>query len=228
MKTIQSRNAYRGHRRGARYYNDDEFSQSGLEDGYRNEDYYFDRVQRRRGYDNRDHGGSNYWPAGDRVREERSGWENDYVPEFNYGQESNARGSRRATGYGNEGSPSMREFDAWSRDREPEGYFGRNSNDYRSGYGDRDRYYYNPGDMDRRGWRRNEARDNRNPYADPSDYGRRDDHGYGEYESYPSYRSSQDDRWSDRGYDRPGGRFRDRSENDYPRRHRPGIRDKRY
>lgn len=175
MRTIHSRNNSRGHGR-RRYEGEDEFSQSGFEDSYRNEDYYFERRQHQRGYDNRDHSGTNYWPSGSDIREEREGQYGDYVPGVNYGHDNDSRGGQHAYGYGNEGSPSMREYERWSNRREPEGYFGRNSNDYRQGYDDR--YRFEPGTGNNRNEISYRDRETRDPWDERNESRR---YGYGEY-----------------------------------------------
>jgi hypothetical protein len=235
MKTIRNRYSSRGHgaRRGS-YRDDDElrdeFSDNGMEDGWRNDDYYFGRIRNRRGYSNRDYAGGNYWPSGEDIRGQREGRNNEYVPSFDYGS---GRGERysRTTGYGDQDSPSMREYRHWRESAEPEGYAGRNRHDYEQGYGDRNRYQYNPGEYDRGGYRRNYEAGHYNRYVSDAndDYrGRRGDrYAYGEYESYPNY--AADRRWRGDGgsWPRRSERFRNEPGRGYDR-HRPYIREKRY
>lgn len=223
MRTIESRNSSRRHR--ANGYGRDEFNTSGMEDSMRNEDYYFNRSRRSDGYRNRDYNGGNYWAQRDDVRDERYGQYSSYVPDVDYGYE---RGPRRSTsGYGNQGSAQMRDFEHWREAGEEEGYQGRNRNDYRNDYGDS--YQYNPRNYDRGGYRRNDEADNYNRFEDRGEHWHeQEDYGYGDYQSYPAYES--------RGYrhgeydPRSSSRFRNdgRASREFGRAHRPYIREKRY
>ena len=214
----------RGHGDRRRYDERDEFSQSSrspaMDDGWRNEDYYFERVQERRGYDNRDQSGSNYWPTRDDVREERYGQYSDYVPALDYGRGYRSAGPNKAVGYGNEGSRYMRDFENWrdGSDNYEEGNFGRNSNDYRNGYGDQ--VHYDPSERFNRNERVHDRYEN---YRDGDRY------HYDDYQSYPAYgargysRDEWDPRDSLRFRNRPGSEGREHGD-----RHRPSVREKRY
>jgi hypothetical protein len=209
----------RGHGDRQRYDERDEFSQSGLDDGWRNEDYYFERV-RDRGYDNRDYSGNNYWPSRGDVRDERYGQYNDYVPALDYGRGYRSAGRDHATGYGNEGSRYMRDFENWRQGGSSysEGYGGRNADDYRNGYGDR--RHYDPSE--------NFSRNDRD-FDDRGSYQRGNSYQYDDYQSYPAYeaRGYRREEWDPR----ESRRFRNRPQNEgreYGNRHRPSIREKRY
>src|SRR5690606_15240003 len=132
MRDYNNRNSRRGHHsRRNEYDGYDEFNRSGMEDGWRNEDFYFDRNTERRGFSNRDYSGSNYWPVSDRIREEHVGNAFDYTPEFGYGPQRDNR--REAEGYGNSHSPSMEAYNDWREadDDRQGGYRGSDSRDYR-------------------------------------------------------------------------------------------------
>ena len=195
---------------------DDEFNAGGMEDSWRNEDYYyFERDEDRRGYDNKDYSGDNYWSGRRDVRDEREFQDPRYAPAVDYGSHSWRSHRNRAYGYGNQGSAQMRDFENWrDGNREEEGYFGRNSNDYRNGYGD-DRYY-DPHD-ERRGRPSEGYRESRQSA---------DRYGYGDYQSYPAYTAPGYDEqhyhsWESR-------RFRNRGDREFGRPHRQYIREKRY
>src|ERR1043165_10296816 len=118
MRTINSRNSSRGHsNRRNRDRDYDEFSTSGFEDGWRNEDYNFSDRQRE-GYWNRDYSGDNFWAERDDVRNERFGEQNDYVPALDYRSQRSRQRPGRAYGYGNEGSAQMRDFEQWRDSRD--------------------------------------------------------------------------------------------------------------
>jgi hypothetical protein len=224
MRTISSRNTSRGHgdrRRDNRDY--DEFSTSGMEDGWRNEDYYFDADRARNGYWNRDYSGNNYWAGRDDVRDERFAEENDYVPSLDYGSAPRRRGG--TYGYGNEGSSQMRDFERWRESGNPEGYAGRNANDYRQGYGDHGSYDPYRGHRSQDDTYYPSRREDYDPRAG-EDNGR---YSYGDYESYPAYeargyRPAEYHSWESNRF-RNGG---DRSRREFGREHRPYIREKRY
>jgi hypothetical protein len=197
MRTLSKRESSRSRRS----YDDDrnsgqEFDNS-MEDNFINEDYYYNDNGRGGGFGNRDYDSRNFW----RNRDEGDPWERGYeryVPEMNYGRSEPSR--NRTTGYGNNNSQSMRDFDRW-RNESPDyrgyrggdnaGYRGRSSDDYENDY-DRENYY-NPAGYDREDYRRNPGSGNYDRHARNEDgyrqynsprAGSRD---YDYYESYPSY-----------------------------------------
>ena len=235
MKTIRNRNSARGHHSYSRRDDErDEFSQRGMEDPWRNEDYFFDRYHGRRGFSNRDYSESNYWPVNDRIRDEHYGNDNNYVPSINYGRERYREGYFRPSGYGNEGSGLMREYERWTSAprNDEDGYRDRDSREYRQeDYGDR--HYYDPSDYYPRGERTDRQANNYDDYAREGRYSDERNglqtYSYGDYESYPSYRSpeaTRDDNWPQESnrHRRRG----DYGQREYVRAHRPNIREKKY
>jgi hypothetical protein len=187
-------------RQSSRGYRDDR-NEYGIESDYRNENYNYNGNDRERGYDNRDYDQNNFWTLRTRDEDYQQRRDDDYAPAVDYGSRGNYERSQRTTGYGNENSRSMNEFEHWRdesrqarynrREGDNTGYAGRSADDYRNGYGDG--HYYRTSDYDRGGRRRNEESDNYNQYAGSD--GRAAQHSGGQneranynyYESYPSY-----------------------------------------
>ncbi len=242
MRTSNYRGSWRGQqdRYDQRRNSEPDFYQDRNEN-YENNGYYEASSRPDRGYGNPDYDERNY-RFGQREEMEWGNGSQQYVPEMDYGpRRRNPR--TQVTGYGNQNSRFMNEFERWrngSDDYRSDYYNSRNNNS-----GNRSDYYRADAGMNQ--YDRHNGYDNERYQQN---YDRNDAPDYNYYESYPSYGQGapyndhergyirkqeamgnrgfdNDDDYSYRRDDSQGNRRRF-SSNEFDRRRRPMIRDKRY
>ncbi len=110
---------------------------------YSDESRYEPNYERPRGFTSRDYDRENYWDMPARDEEQYGTGDQRYVPEFNYGNNDRHELRRgEASGYGNENSEFMSDFERWHRHGEERGYHDY-SYGFRKGVNNDHRYDYN-------------------------------------------------------------------------------------
>ncbi len=210
----------------------------GYNDNAENDNY---EGEQQHGYHNPDHDSRNYWAYN--PEHEDSYYTHQDEPQIMEDSRM-PRNRNMATGYGNENSQFVEDFNnAKNRTRNytqneqfsNQGHERRMNNEPNPYY--TDQYYYNPANYDRGLDRLNETADNYNQYADNDNEENAGEYDYDYYESYPRYGqvSDKDDRFrrsDEYPYNNDASMidFEERKfeTTDVRRPRRPNIRDKRY